>query len=68
MEKGSVAYVIGGKHAGEVATIQDILPGTKSREPLVMLKSEKEEFQTPKEYVFVVGTKTPVIKLKGETK
>lgn len=66
MEKGSIAYVFGGKHAGEMGNIVEILPGTLTREPLVTLKAGDKEFQTSKEYAFVIGTKTPAIKLEGE--
>lgn len=67
MKEGSIVYVFGGKHAGEVGNVVEILPGTLTREPLVTLKSGDKEFQTSKEYAFVIGTKTPAIKLEGET-
>ncbi|MCD6522850.1 MAG: 30S ribosomal protein S4e [Candidatus Diapherotrites archaeon] len=62
LQKGSIAYVTGGKHAGEIATIEEIVPGTATRKPLVILKSPEKQFETRKDYVFVIGTKEPVIK------
>jgi small subunit ribosomal protein S4e len=71
MQEGSVAYVYGGTHAGETGTIKNIIPGTLVRDSLVVLETKQQEFQSRKDYVFVLGTKTPVIDLeerKGETK
>lgn len=64
LEKGNIAYITGGKHAGEIATIDDIIPGTMTRRPMVRLKSPNKHFETRKEYVFVVGTKEAVIKFE----
>jgi small subunit ribosomal protein S4e len=66
LDAGSIAYVTGGQHAGEVATVQSILAGTRTREPLVVLKAKDLEFQTKKDYVFILGTKTPAIRLREE--
>jgi len=63
MQKGNIAYVTGGKHAGRTAIIEELVPGTAAREPLAILKDGEEEFQTRKDYVFVIGTKEPAIKL-----
>ncbi|MCD4740388.1 30S ribosomal protein S4e [archaeon] len=66
MEEGNIAYVTGGKHAGDIAHIQSMLEGTQTRAPLVVLKSKNTEFQTRRNYVFILGTKTPSIKINEE--
>ena len=61
LEKGNLAYIIGGQHTGELAEIVDVIPGTITRPPLVLLKKDDTELLTKKEYVFVVGKDKPVI-------
>jgi len=61
--EGSIAYVTGGKHAGEVAVIKSIMSGTMMRRPLAVLNKDGKEFETRKGYVFVIGVKEPAIKL-----
>jgi small subunit ribosomal protein S4e len=63
LKEGSIAYVTGGKHAGETGTVKDIVDGTMVRAPLAVLQGKDKEFQTRKEYVFVLGVKEPAIKL-----
>lgn len=60
MEKGNVAIIIGGKHSGQVATIENyqIIKGPKPN-----IVEFKEGFSTIKDHVFVVGKKSPEIKL-----
>ncbi len=61
--EGSIAYVTGGKHAGEIAVIKSIMGGTMMRRPLAVLEKDGTEFETRKDYVFVLGVKEPAIKL-----
>jgi small subunit ribosomal protein S4e len=51
MKEGNVAMIIGGKHAGEIATIESIELTMNTRPNIVHL----ENFTTIKEYVFPVG-------------
>jgi small subunit ribosomal protein S4e len=51
MKEGNVAMIIGGKHAGEIATIESI-EITKNPKPNIV---HLENFTTIKEYVFPVG-------------
>ncbi len=60
LEKGSVALLIGGSHPGSLQTIEDYKIRRGSAPNLVTFK---EGFSTVKENVFVVGEKTPEIKL-----
>lgn len=66
LQKGSVAYVVGGLHIGQTAKVTDIIEGTISREKLVNLKSEKASFQTVARNVFVIGEKKSEIELLGD--
>lgn len=63
MAEGSIVYVTGGKHAGEIATIKSITAGTMMRRPLALLEREGKTFETRKDLVFVLGVKEPAIKL-----
>lgn len=60
LEKGNVALLIGGSHPGSLQTIEDYQVRRGSAPNLVTFK---EGFSTIKENVFVVGEKTPEIKL-----
>ena len=58
LEKGCVAYLIGGKHSGDIGKIEDIISNK------VTYKGEKGEIiETLKRYIFVVGKDKPVISL-----
>lgn len=65
LEKGAVAYITGGTHAGRVASITDVQPGTMTRDSLVTLEKEGASLLTPKYYVFVVGKDKPVISVSA---
>ena len=62
-EKGNVAMLIGGKHVGRLATIQD-RKVTRSPMPNVV---DFEEFSTSQEHVFVVGKETSEITLPEDS-
>lgn len=61
-EEGALAYIRGGKHVGELATIVsiDVQPG--SQENTVTLESaDNGEFETVERNVYVVGDDEPVV-------
>ncbi len=58
LSDGNVAMIIGGKHAGQIAPISSYVV-TRSPKPNYI--EFKEGFSTIKDYVFVVGTRTPEI-------
>ncbi len=60
MESGNRALVIGGKHEGSLAVIEEY---ESVRGPHPNIVRFKEGFYTVKDNVFVVGTDTPEIKL-----
>lgn len=55
LKKGSVCYLIGGKHVGEVGEI------TKVDVKRVFVKTKDGEFETSKEFVYIIGEEKPVI-------
>lgn len=62
-EKGSVAVVTEGNHAGLVGKIKDIITTRDMQRTRVMLSDEKQETLTVKDYVFVIGKDKPEILL-----
>jgi small subunit ribosomal protein S4e len=58
LEKGNVAMIIGGKHSGQIATIENY---KVIRSPKPNVVEFKEGFSTVKDHVFVVGKKSPEI-------
>ncbi len=60
LQEGNVAMIIGGKHRGQIATI-DRMETTRSSKPNII--HFKEGFSTVKKYAFVVGSKIPEVTL-----
>ncbi len=61
LEEGNIALIIGGSHAGELATVDGVDVSRNPQENLVHLTKGDEELTTVKSYVFVVGEDQPVI-------
>jgi len=61
LEKGTLVYLMGGNHTGEVGTIDSLEPGKNS---LVKIKSKKGSYETPKKFIIVVGKDKPIIKIE----
>lgn len=59
---GNLAMVVGGKHSGQLGKIKDIIR-VKSSQPNRVIISGDNEFETIEEYVYMIGTDSPVIKL-----
>ncbi len=60
--KGTTTMIIGGRHIGQIATIQDIQPVASSKPNLALLKGDIE-FSTITKYVFPIGKTKPTITL-----
>lgn len=60
--KGNVSIVIGGKHIGSIASIQDIQIVSSSKPNLALMQGETN-FSTITDYVFPIGKTKPVINL-----
>jgi small subunit ribosomal protein S4e len=59
---GNLAMVIGGKHSGHTGKIKEIIAVRSSQSNRVIISGDKE-FETIKEYVYMIGKDQPVIKL-----
>jgi small subunit ribosomal protein S4e len=57
-EKGSLIFLIAGKHKGDVGSIEEI------KDDRVIYKKGNETFETAKEYAFAIGKNKPLIKLE----
>lgn len=63
LEKGATVYLIGGKHIGCIGKIKDIVVVNGLQRSKIVLDIAGKEFETLKEYAFVVGKEKPVIEL-----
>jgi small subunit ribosomal protein S4e len=59
LDKKAVVYIIGGKNVGEIGTVQDI----KGKD--IIIKTKAGEFETSRDYAFVVGKEKPVVKCEN---
>ena len=76
LSKGSHVFIVGGTHVGEVAKVDDVIPGTMKRDKLVSLVEGDEKFQTNVQNI-IVDTSTnfsvsamqnnPLLQLSGES-
>ncbi|MBW2982329.1 30S ribosomal protein S4e [Candidatus Woesearchaeota archaeon] len=57
LEKGNLVYLTGGKHVGEVGTIEDV------KKNKLFYKRDKKLFETDIKFAFVIGKKAPLISL-----
>lgn len=63
MEAGNLAFVTDGKHAGQLATIEEYEVVKSSSPNRVRLERDGETFATIEEYVFVVGEDEPEVEI-----
>ena len=57
---GSLVYIIGGSHVGEVARIRNI-EIIRSPYPNKVILENSEKFETIEDYIFVIGDKSPFL-------
>lgn len=63
MSEGSLGLIVKGKNSGRTIHIEDVIV-TRSREPnKVVCELEGKKVEVIKDYVFVIGSKEPLIKL-----
>ncbi len=60
-DKGTISFIIGGSHVGEMATLDEISV-IKSSKPNVAKMTGDQPFMTLEQYVFPIGKTKPVIK------
>ena len=56
LEKGMISILIGGKHSGMIATIEEI-----SDKKVIIKAAKNQKFETLKKHVFVVGKDKPAL-------
>jgi small subunit ribosomal protein S4e len=61
-EIGNLAMVVGGKHTGQTGKIKEIITVKSSQHNRIIISGDKE-FETIKDYVYMIGKDQPVIKL-----
>jgi small subunit ribosomal protein S4e len=61
-EIGNLAMVVGGKHSGQTGKIKEIITVKSSQHNRIIISGD-EEFETIKDYVYMIGIDQPVIKL-----
>ena len=62
-EQGALAYILKGKHAGSMGTIEQIVPGSISKDPEAIINIEGQVFPIVKENIIIVGKDKPEIEL-----
>ena len=65
-EKGTMIYILGGKQAGKIGVIKEILPKKDLQKTKIIFTQGKQDFETLKEYAFVIGKTKPIITLSNE--
>lgn len=66
LEEGSLVLITGGKHIGEIGTINEININKSSNPNTVVVENNKKDnFLTLKDYAFVIGKDKPAISLPG---
>ena len=61
LKNGCIAYITGGKHAGQSGTVTGMTPGTARRTAMTTIKTKEREIKTQTSYVFVLGDEKPII-------
>jgi len=59
-EEGSISFIVGGSHIGEMATLDGISVIQSSKPNVAMMKGD-QQFTTLEQYVFPIGKTKPVI-------
>ncbi|MBS1263137.1 MAG: 30S ribosomal protein S4e [Methanonatronarchaeales archaeon] len=62
-EPGKLAFITGGKHAGQIATVEAYDVVRSSNPNRVTLKEDGEVFSTVEDYVFMIGDSEPEVSL-----
>ena len=56
-------YITAGKQVGQVGVIKEIKKTKGLQPPTIIFTQGKEDHETPKNYVFIVGKTKPLISL-----
>ena len=60
LEKGSLVYLTGGKHIGEIGVIEEF------KDNIIVYKRNNQKHETLKKYALVVGKNKPLISLEAK--
>lgn len=63
LEKGSIIYLTGGKHIGNIGILEGVHRLQGSQPNKIIFKTDKETFETLRKYAFVIGKEKPIITL-----
>jgi small subunit ribosomal protein S4e len=55
LEEGKLAYITGGQHVGELATVQEVNTVRGPQSNKVVLENDENEFETVVDFVYIVG-------------
>lgn len=62
-EKGAMIYITAGKQVGQVGTIKELKEKEGLQPTTIIFTQGKENHETPKDYVFIVGKNKPLVTL-----
>ncbi|MDY6769812.1 MAG: 30S ribosomal protein S4e [Candidatus Nanohaloarchaea archaeon] len=66
LEAGNTAYITGGRHVGETATVEDVTVQPGSQENTVTLEGGDGAFETVESNVYMVGGDAPLLEVAAD--
>ncbi|MBT6995310.1 30S ribosomal protein S4e [Candidatus Woesearchaeota archaeon] len=64
LEKGSMGYILAGKQVGRIGLIKEIIEKKGLQPAKIIFTQGKEDFETLRNYVFIVGKNKPLVTLE----
>lgn len=64
LEKGAIGYILAGKQVGRIGLVKEIKIKKGLQPAKIILTQGKEDFETLRNYVFIVGKNKPLITLE----
>lgn len=62
-EKGAIIYIIGGKQTGKIGVLKEVVNQHGLEKRRIVFSSDNKDFETLKDYAFVIGKNKPEISL-----
>ncbi len=66
LEKGVMCYILAGKQVGKTGLVKEIIQKKGLQPAKIIFTQGKEDFETLRNYVFVVGKTKPLVTLQNE--
>ena len=66
LEKGSLIYITHGKQVGKIGIVKEIKQEKSLNPAKIIFTQDKDQFETIKDYAFVIGKTKPIITLSNE--